>query len=76
MIYRTKYGKEFLGEGYKKIGDGLYRSADGLRTMHFDLTHHMYKGVPSATHINLYTAKATTIAGRYKIIRNIHIFFL
>ena len=35
-----KEGKNFLGEGYTKIGKGHYRSADGYRTMRFGLTHH------------------------------------
>lgn len=71
-----KYGKEFLSDGFTKTGKGLYRSVDGLRVMRFDFTHHTYNGVKSAVHMNLYTFKTTAMLGRYKMIGNIHIFFL
>ena len=71
-----KYGKEFLGDGFMQIEKGLYKSKDGLRVMHFDFTHHTFNGVKSAVHINLYTFKPTLLTGRYKMIGNIHIFFL
>lgn len=58
----VQYGKDFLGEGYEKIGKGMYRSKDGLRTMRYDFTHHpfrgeFYFGPKSPAHINLYTWK-------------------
>ena len=72
-----KYGKEYLGEGYVKVGQGYYRSADGLRTMHFDLTHHRYNLLQeSPVHINLYGWKNPVAPGvRNKLLSNIHIFF-
>lgn len=73
-----KYGKEYLGEGYIKLEPGHYRSADGLRTMHFDFTHHPYKTFNSSpVHINLYGWKNAVSPGvRNKMISNTHIFFL
>ena len=64
----VKYGKEFLGEGYEKIGKGMYRSKDGLRTMRYDFTHHsfrgkFYSGPNSPAHINLYTWKVPVTPG-------------
>ena len=67
-----KEGKEFLGEGFTKVRQGYYRSADGLRTMRFDVSHH--GGSP--VHINLETWKNPVIKGvRNKLLKNIHIFF-
>lgn len=34
----AKEGKNFLGEGYTKIGRGHCRSVDGYRTMRFDFS--------------------------------------
>ena len=66
-----KEGKNFLGEGYTKIGKGHYRSADGYRTMRFDFTHH--GGTPA--HINLEVWRSPVAKGiRDKIVKNIYIF--
>jgi len=64
----VNYGKEYLGEGYKQIGKGYYRSADGLRTMRYDFTHHpfrgeFYNGLHSPGHINLNTWKTVVSSG-------------
>ncbi len=67
-----KYGKEFLGEGYTKVGKGRYQSADGYRTMRFDLSHHNGYG----THLNLETWKHPVRPSvRNKLLSNIHVFF-
>ena len=57
-----KYAKEFLGDDFVKVKPGVYQSADGLRRMRFDLTHHpfrgkFYSGNHSPIHINLYVWK-------------------
>ena len=67
-----KKGKEFLGEGYTRVGPGRYLSNDGYRVMRFDLSHHG----GTATHINLETWKYPVAKGvRNKILINEHIFF-
>ena len=73
----VKYGKDYLGNDYVKIENGMYRSADGLRTMHFDFTHHAYNGVKnSPAHINLYEWLNPVSPGvRNRLLANIHIFF-
>ena len=67
-----KEGKDFLGDGYSKLGPGRYLSADGHRVMRFDFTHHG----GTAVHINLEFWKNPVAAGvRNKLLKNIHIFF-
>ena len=67
-----KEGKNFLGDGFTKVKTGYYKSADGLRTMRFDVTHHG----GSSIHINLETWKNPVSKGvRNKLLKNVHIFF-
>lgn len=67
-----KEGKDFLGDGYSKLGPGRYLSADGHRVMRFDFTHHG----GTAVHINLEFWKNPVAVGvRNKLLKNIHIFF-
>ena len=67
-----KEGKDFLGEGFTKEGNGYYISKDRYRSMRFDVTHHDGTSV----HINLETWRNKLQSGvRNKLKSNIHIFF-
>lgn len=76
------YGRRFLGDGFEKTGNGIYRSADGMRSMHYDFSHHpfrgkYYSGLNSPAHINLYVWKNPISHGvRNKLVKNIHIWFM
>ena len=78
----VKYGKDFLGENFQKIDTGIYKSADGLRTMRFDFSHHpfrgkFYSGNYSPLHINLYVWKFPVEKGvRNKVLQEIIIWLI
>ena len=77
-----KYGKEFLGDGFQQVEKGVYHSADGLRSMRFDFTHHpfrgtFYSGNHSPAHINLYSWKVPIAPRvRNKLLQETIIWFL
>ena len=59
----ARYGREYLGKGYKKagytnIGTPRYVSRDGLRQMRVDAPH-FYKGKMIGKHINLEVFKGS-----------------
>ena len=71
----ARYGRKFLGNGYNKVEKGRWVSADGLRQMIFDNTHHILDGVRTTTHFNLYTHATNLLAGKSKIIAKLHVFY-
>ena len=71
----ARYGREFLGKGYSKVAKGRWASADGLRQMIFDNTHHLLDGVRTNTHFNLYTHATNFLKGKSTIIAKLHVFY-
>ena len=71
----SRYGRKFLGKGYNKVGKGRWASADGLRQMIFDDSHHFLDGVRTTTHFNLYTHAANFLKGKSKITNKLHVFY-
>ena len=70
----AKYGQGYLGKGYKKVGKNRWVSADGLRQMRWDTTHHIIDGIPSANHFNLYAfTHSYWQGGRNPILQNLHL---
>ena len=67
-----EYGRKFLGHGYTKEAPGRYVSADRLRQMRFDFTHHD----GTTHHINPETFKYEIQKGkRNKLIADEHVFW-
>lgn len=69
--YRAaKYGQDFLGDGYSKVGSNRWVSKDGLRQMRKDFHN------PYGKHFNLETFRNNYwLGGRNKIIVNIHLIY-
>lgn len=62
-----RYSKNFLGDKYEVVKKGVYKSADGLRTIRFDVTHHPFRGEfyfgnYSPAHLNLYFWKNPVVS--------------
>lgn len=71
----AKYSQKFLGKGYYKAGQNRWVSSDGFRQVRWDVSHHLYDGVPSKAHFNLETFR-NPIGGLIrpgKAIENIHV---
>ena len=71
----ARYGRKFLGKGYNKVGKSRWASADGLRQMIFDDSHHFLDGVRTTTHFNLYTHAANFLKGKSDITNKLHVFY-
>ena len=70
----AKASQQFLGKGYIKAGSNRWISADGLRQVRWDTTHHLYKGIISSNHFNWYSySKSLLLPGRNKPISDIHV---
>ena len=71
----AKYSQKFLGKGYYKADQNRWVSSDGFRQVRWDVSHHLYDGVPSKAHFNLETYR-NPIGGLIrpgKAIENIHV---
>jgi len=58
---------DFLGQGYKEVASGVFRSADGTRQARItasDLAGHGGRGAASSPHINFEIGKTTMKGGR------------
>ena len=71
----ARYGQKFLGKGYKKVGPRRWVSADGLRQMIFDNTHHFLDGVRTTNHFNFSEHAANIFLGKSPILKKIHVFY-
>ncbi len=71
----TRYGRKFLGKGYSKVGKNRWVSADGLRQMRFDDSHHILDGIKTENHFNLDMHASNMLKGRSEIIKKLHVFY-
>ena len=70
----AKASQKYLGKGYSRVEKNRWISADGLRQVRWDTTHHMYHGKPSPLHFNWYEYASPISSGiRGKAINEAHL---
>ena len=67
----AKKGREFLGKGYKKVGNNRWVSRDGLRQLRWDKMGHG----SLAPHFNLETYLTPIVGHGNHYIENLHLFY-